>query len=310
MKRLNPSKLMVFGFILVFLLAAFAPVLSQSANAIICRFEATACETVWNSNDDVFYRDAGGTETIRVDGQGSMRIAVPTQVGTATPGLVIQQGANGNAVEVRNSGGTPTWYTTGAGVVTQSGAQTFSGLLNANAGIAVDTSAFTVADTSGNTQINGTLGVTGATTLVGALGSNGGLTVDSTAFTVADTSGNTQIAGTLGVTGATTLTGNTDVVGTLQYGANDLYPLGYASVNQQIVCGTTIGFTATTVIEPTGLTTTTYPLAIQITQPASTAAYLTVTAPTTAAFTIQSWGGDFNAGSTEITAHWCAVGDQ
>jgi hypothetical protein len=44
-----------------------------------------------------------------------------------------------------------------------------------------------------------TLTVTGATVL------NGGLTMDSTAFTVADTTGNTAIAGTLNVTGTTTL---------------------------------------------------------------------------------------------------------
>lgn len=100
------------------LLAGFAPVLSQSANAIICRFEATPCETVWNGNDDVFYRDAGGTETIRVDGQGSMRIAVPTQVGTATPGLVIQSGGPGNGFEIRNAGATPVFQVDASGGVT------------------------------------------------------------------------------------------------------------------------------------------------------------------------------------------------
>lgn len=46
-----------------------------------------------------------------------------------------------------------------------------------------------------------TLTVTGATAL------NGGLTMDTSAFTVADTSGNTSIAGTLGVGGAATLAG-------------------------------------------------------------------------------------------------------
>ncbi len=52
-----------------------------------------------------------------------------------------------------------------------------------------------------------TLAVTGASTLTGALAANGGITVDSTAFTVADTTGNTSIAGTLGVTGISTFTG-------------------------------------------------------------------------------------------------------
>ena len=46
-------------------------------------------------------------------------------------------------------------------------------------------------------------------TVTGATALNGGLTMDSTAFTVADTSGNTAIAGTLAVTGATTVAGLT-----------------------------------------------------------------------------------------------------
>jgi hypothetical protein len=50
-----------------------------------------------------------------------------------------------------------------------------------------------------------TLGVTGITTLTGVLNANGGIAVDTNAFTVADTTGNTAIAGTLGVTGTTTL---------------------------------------------------------------------------------------------------------
>jgi len=81
------------------------------------------------------------------------------------------------------------------------GATTLTGALNANGGIACDTDAFTVADTSGNTAIKGTLTVTGATVL------NGGLTMDTNKFTVADTSGNTVIGGTLGVAGASTFAG-------------------------------------------------------------------------------------------------------
>jgi hypothetical protein len=87
------------------------------------------------------------------------------------------------------------------------GITTLTGALNANGGIAVDTSAFTVADTTGNTAIAGTLTVTGATTL------NGGLTMDTDKFTVADTTGNTSIGGTLAVTGNTTLTGDLAVNG-------------------------------------------------------------------------------------------------
>ena len=67
-----------------------------------------------------------------------------------------------------------------------------SGTINADGagtGLAVDN----------NATVGGTLTVTGATAL------NGGITVDSTAFTVADTSGNVATAGTLDVTGTSTV---------------------------------------------------------------------------------------------------------
>jgi hypothetical protein len=54
------------------------------------------------------------------------------------------------------------------GAATIDGATTSTGLLSANAGIAVDTSAFTVADTTGNTVVGGTL--TTQSTNVGAAG--------------------------------------------------------------------------------------------------------------------------------------------
>ena len=110
---------------------------------------------------------------------------------------------------------------------------TFTGLLNADGGIAVDTNKFTVADTTGNTLIAGTLGVTGESTLgsaivsdltdnrvviagtAGALEDDSNFTFDGTTFkvgtdttdkfTVAVATGNTAIDGTLGVTGESTL---------------------------------------------------------------------------------------------------------
>ena len=106
-----------------------------------------------------------------------------------------------------------------------------TGAATLDGGLTMDTDKFTVANTSGNTAIGGTLAVTGATTLTGALAANSGITVDSTAFTVANTSGNVATTGTLTVTGATALngglamdtdkfvvadtTGNTTIAGTL-----------------------------------------------------------------------------------------------
>ena len=110
---------------------------------------------------------------------------------------------------------------------------TFTGLVNANAGIAVDTNKFTVANTTGNTLIAGTLGVTGETTLASAIvsdltnnritiaGTSGALEDDanfrfdgtnfhigasgSEVFDVTVANGNTQITGTINVDGESTL---------------------------------------------------------------------------------------------------------
>jgi hypothetical protein len=78
-------------------------------------------------------------------------------------------------------------------------------VIDGGVGIAKKLYVGTDAAVAGNTTLTGTLGVTGATTLTGALAANGGIAVDTNAFTVADTTGNTAIAGTLNVTGTTTL---------------------------------------------------------------------------------------------------------
>jgi hypothetical protein len=78
-----------------------------------------------------------------------------------------------------------------------------------------------------NATVGGTLGVTGVTTLTGLLNANGGIAVDTNAFTVADTTGNTAIAGTLGVTGTTTLGNLTiGSTKTIDVGANKVTNVG------------------------------------------------------------------------------------
>ena len=89
-----------------------------------------------------------------------------------------------------------------------------------------------------------------------------------------------------------------------------LYPLKYASANQELVCGTTSTFTGSTTISVSGLTTATYPVAIQVTAPTTTAAYLHVNDPTTSTITLTSLDNTFGAGTTGIVAHYCVVGDE
>lgn len=81
--------------IAVLVLSAFAPQFSQSANAIICRFEATPCVTSWNGNDIYLYSDSGTTQKVLLEGSaGSMTMAgsliIQGQTGiTVTDGSVI-----------------------------------------------------------------------------------------------------------------------------------------------------------------------------------------------------------------------------
>jgi len=135
-----------------------------------------------------------------------IHVSVPTDVATATPGLMVDCAGVGNCFEIRD-GGTPVAQWGDGGAFTGSGARTFSGLVNANGGIAVDTSAFTVADATGNTVVSGTLAVSGTSTLAGLANADGGIAVDTSAFTVADATGNTVVSGTLTVSGTSTLAG-------------------------------------------------------------------------------------------------------
>jgi hypothetical protein len=57
---------------------------------------------------------------------------------------------------------------------------------------------------------------TDGATFTGAVALNGGFSVDSTAFSVADTTGNTSVGGTLSVSGTSTLSGHVTVASTKQ----------------------------------------------------------------------------------------------
>jgi len=82
----------------------------------------------------------------------------------------------------------------------------FAAGIKVNGTEVINSSGSYVGALSGSTAaLSSTLTVTGATAL------NGGLTMDTNKFSVADTSGNTLIAGTLGVTGTTTLATSTGI---------------------------------------------------------------------------------------------------
>ena len=110
-------------------------------------------------------------------------------------------------------------------------------------GNSASTGSFTTIGSSGLATLD-SLTVTGATAL------NGGLTMDTNKFTVADTSGNTAIAGTLDVTGQTnvanfTATGTTILPAT-SFGDNDITNVGDIALDSISADGSTITITGNT----------------------------------------------------------------
>jgi len=100
---------------------------------------------------------------------------------------------------------------------------------------------------------------------------------------------------------------NADITGTLQYGADDLYPVGYASSGQQAVYGTTaITGTATAAH---GLTTVTFALCtLGKQQDANTAGCSLVVNSNTV--TLYTYEDDNTTQSTEasVPVHWLVIG--
>jgi len=98
--------------------------------------------------------------------------------------------------------------TTTAATLAVTGISTLTGLLNANGGIAVDTTNFTVSGTTG------------------AVHTAGDFDVATDKFTIASATGNTVIAGTLDVGGDMTIGGTVTTTGHIIPSADDTYDLG------------------------------------------------------------------------------------
>jgi hypothetical protein len=155
----------------------------------------------------------GGSLSIKTSGGVDRFVFNPSTSAATITGTL---GVTSNATVGGTFGVTST--TTLSAALDVTGITTLTGLLNANGGIAVDGTAFTVADTTGNTSIAGTLSVTDNVTLnknVTIIGSNTAATElfkiqnasAADKFTVDSATGNTSIAGTLGVTSTSSFTG-------------------------------------------------------------------------------------------------------
>lgn len=142
-----------------------------------------------------------------------IQVVVASMVATlATAGIVAAATTIGANISTTGTLGVTGLSSLGQATSTM---MTVSGVTYLDGGLAMNGTAFTVANTTGNTSITGTLGVTGVTTLINASSTlltvsgmtylDGGITVNTDKFTVIAGSGNTTVAGTLGA-GATTIT--------------------------------------------------------------------------------------------------------
>ena len=111
LQKINIAALILM--LLMFLLAA-----SPMGSRYIGGFNASSEDSfVNNAFDIIFYSGNQSGETIRMDGAGSMRMAVPTAIGTATPGMVLDCAGVSNCFELRD-GGTPVFSVADGGGVT------------------------------------------------------------------------------------------------------------------------------------------------------------------------------------------------
>jgi cytoskeletal protein CcmA (bactofilin family) len=243
--------------------------------------------------------DGGGAFTVAdnaaITGQADAVQLTVTGYTTQTNSILVVEDSNGDdRLSVDNTGGV---------IIAGNAGTDLTNVLTGSVKIGDGTP--DVAQDGEDLYVESQLEVDGATRLDGTTTINGNMDADSISV-----AGNSDLTTINNSGGDLSITDNLDITGTLQYGADDLYPLGYATPAQQMVCGTT-EMTGSAEIEATGLTTITYVLAPhQVTAITSTAVYLYASDPTTNTFVLTSLDSTYTAATVPISAHWCAVGDQ
>lgn len=196
------------------------------------------------SNGDLdFYAEASnGTSTTQVGqwNRTNLKDYTGTLVGTQTTQNVFNATATtvnafgaATALNLGAATGTLTVANTtlAAKAITASTTLVVTGATTLNGGLTMDTDKFTVADTTGNTAIGGTLAVTDNTTLTGDLAINGGdLTTTATTFNALTANATTVNL----ATAATTLT-----IGSGSAGATTTFQKNVTIVGNLTVQGTT-----------------------------------------------------------------------
>jgi hypothetical protein len=241
------------------------------------------------------------------------------QGGTATPRLFVTNLDGPSDIIVAEDNATPVFAIRNGGAVevligpfTNSGNQSITGILTVTGAsklggnISSQTGSLTMTD---SVLITDTLTISGATNIDGAADAIQltvqGWTTQTTNLLVLEQSDGTDVT-------TVSNAGNADVAGTLQFGADNNYALGYASSTQEIACFTS-SVTGTRSLTATGITTATFVMVTLITDPGAGAGapfIVSADAPTTSTVTINVWQDDATAATAVATVHWCAVGDE
>jgi hypothetical protein len=205
-----------------------------------------------NGDLDFYAENSGGNGATQVGqwNRTNLKDYTGTIVGTQTTQNVFNATATtvnafgaATALNLGAATGTLTVANTtlAAKAITASTTLTVTGATVLNGGLTMDTDKFTVADTTGNTSIGGTLAVTGNQTNTGDLAVNGGdITTTATSATIFNTnattvdafeaattlnigasSGDTTIQNNLVVTGNLTINGTTTTLNTSTYEVED-----------------------------------------------------------------------------------------
>ena len=178
-------------------------------------FEAwrTKTNTISTQVGDIALLDAGITaDTNLTDAVNELQ----GDIGTAALVNFTATTLRGAANEIRNDSITLGGNKTLSGNTTLGGTLT----LGASSNVAVNTDKFTIAASSGNTSIQGVLGVQGVTSLASSLGVTGATTLSTVSTSGLATLSSASVTGALSVGGAMTFSGNTVLSGTLTLGAS------------------------------------------------------------------------------------------
>lgn len=290
----------------------------------------TAGTPVWTLND--------GGGLIYTGSQEYLNISAPTAIATTQPALKVNNAGVSNQFELQEAA-TPIALVQGWGAITvtttttkhiweivdsspvmTAGTNIYSAINldlaigNSTAGTN-DVYGFLVDDISGDAQVTETvfdIAGTGWDVGFSAGGNKIDLDADDDTSITADTDDTIHFE----VSGSDVLTitaTGLDTSGTILYGANNTYPLGYASSAQQIAC-VSATITGTASVTVTGVTTPTFGIATLVTDPGTGAgdpAMVTFDAPTTTTLQVNVWQDDFTTAATVVaTVHVCAIGDE